>query len=329
MSVGPWGSGSFGTGLFSASPFYDTKTLIDSVLKDTGHSNPTNETVKRAVCLNFLNNRYAQISTLQHWDWLYQEYDFLFKEPYSTGTISLTKGSQNVTGTGTAWNANVTPNCVLYISSRNETYLISEVTSNSTLVLEGQFAGEDLTDVNYEIIKPIYTMPSNLEHVQGIQVDGYGKMVPMGRQEFTRFKQHNPGLSGAPRRYTEIARRSDNVRLLEVYPAPDINYTARLYYGVNIQKLVDEDGNVPLIPDRHRVVLYYGALADMYAYLRDATMSEKYTGEFMVSLNNMRSDSQLTDSRIQFQQGRNYKQRRARRTRRSRSYSASDFAKEE
>lgn len=328
MSVGPYGSGSFGTGLFSAAPFYTVKGIIDSVLKDTGHSNPANETIKRAACLNFINNRYAQISTLQHWSWLYQEYDFLFKEPYSTGTISLEKGSQTVTGTGTAWNANVVPNCILWLPTLDQTYLISEVTSNSTLVLEGQFAGEDVSDLNYEILKPIYSMPSNLEHVQGIQVDGIGKMIPMGRQEFTRFKQHNIGLSGAPRYFTEIARRNDNVRLIEVFPAPDKNYTSRLYYGVNIQPLSDSDSSLPLIPDRHRVTLYYGALSDMYAYLRDASMSEKYSAEFQLSLNNMRNDTQLTDSRIQFQQGRNYKQRSRRRSR-GFSYSASDFAKED
>lgn len=326
MSVGPWGSGAFGTDEFSSSPFYNSSTLIDAILRSTGHATPSTESTKRAAIIDFLNNRYAMVSTLQHWNWLYQEVDTLFKEPYSTGTIDLEKGSQDVTGTGTVWSTNVVPNNVLYVKSRNETYLISEVTSQTALVLEGQFAGEDTTDEEYEIIKPIYTMPSDLEHIQGIQVDGVGKMIPKGRQEFTRLKQSFPGMTGAPRYFTEIGRRSDGVRLLEVFPAPDQNYTARLFYGVNITKLTDSTDSKPLIPDRHRQVLFLGGLADFYAYLRDIAMSEKYETLFQQSLVNMRNDMQLTDSKIQFQQGRNYKQR-TRRRRVGYSYSAEDLAK--
>jgi hypothetical protein len=169
-------------------------------------------------------------------------------------------------------------------------------------------------------------MPADLETIVAIQVDGVGKMVPKGRQEFLRLKQNFPGLTGAPRYFTEIARRSDGVRLLEVFPAPDQNYTARLSYGVNITKLSDSTDSKPLIPDRHRQVLFLGGLADFYAYLRDITLSEKYEALFQASLTNMRNDVQLTDSKIQFQQGRNYKQRGRRRAR-GFSISASDFAK--
>jgi hypothetical protein len=329
MSIGPYGSGSFGTGIFSATPFYTGASLIDAVLRDTGHSNPTTETIKRAVVLDFLNNRYAFVSTLQHWGWLYQEVDTIFREPYSDGTINVTENSQSVVGVGTSWNANAANNNVLYVKSRGETYLISTIGSNAAMTIEGQYAGVTDTDLDYEILKPIYTMPSDLEHIQGIQVDGVGKMVPVGRQEFARLKQHQPGLTGAPRYFTEIARRNDNVRIIEVFPAPDKNYTARLFYGVNIQRLTDATSSLPLIPDRHRMVLYYGALSDMYSYLRDATMAERYGNEFQMALNNMRNDRQLTDSRIIFQQGRNYKQRSSGRRTRGYSYSASDLARED
>lgn len=327
MSIGPYGDGSFGTQEFSSSPFYTTPTLIDAILQNTGHSTPSQETAKRIVALNFINNRYSLISTSQHWDWLYQEVDFLFKEPYSTGTLTLTKGSQTVIGVGTAWSVNVTPNNTLYIPTLNQTYLILSVESSTSLTLEAAFAGEDATEVPYFVLKNIYTMPSDLENVQSLQIDTVGELIPLGRQELVRLKQDFTGQTNPPRVFTEIARRSDGVRLIEVYPSPERNYTGRLHYGVNISKLADETDDVPLIPDRHRAVLYYGGLADMYAYLRDSTMSAKFEDLFQLAVLNMRNDTKITDSKIQFQPARNYRNNGRRRFRRS--ISASDFARED
>jgi hypothetical protein len=330
MSIGPYGDGSFGTGEFSSSPFYSTAGLIDAILRASGHSTPATQTAKRAFCLDALNNRYSVVTTSQHWDWLYQEVDTLFKEPEETGTVNMTNRSQSVVGVSTVFSANVVPNNVLSIPTRNETYLISTVESNTALTLEGQFAGETEEDLAYKIIKPIYTMPSDLETIQSIQLDGVSwEMVPVGRQEFTRIKQHNPGQVGPPRWYTEIARRTDGVRLIEIYPAPDKDYSARLHYGVNISKLSDSADDYPLLPDRHRAILYYGGLADMFGYLRDATMMAANEDRFQLALANMRNDTKITDSRIQFQPKRNYRNRTGRRNRRRRSYSASDLAQED
>jgi len=327
---GPFGSSSFGSGPFSGSPFYNTKTLIDAVLQNTGHSKPATEVAKRAAVLNFLNNRYSIISTTQHWDWLYQEVDTLFKEPYQVGTLNLTKGQQAITGNGTSWSANLIPYNFIVIPSRNETYMIQTIESNVALTMEGQYAGETDTEIGYIAIKPVYRMPDDLESIQSIQVDNVGELVPMGRQEFARVKQSMPGQTGMPRCFTELYRRAeDNVRYIEIYPAPDKNYTARLHYGVNILKLDDNEDSIPLVPDRHRAILYYGALADMYAYMRDVNLTVTAEANFNAALLNMRNDTKITDSRIQFTQKRNYRNRSNRRKSVRVSYSPSDFAREE
>lgn len=329
MSTGPFGSGSFGTGVFANTPFYNTKTLIDEILRATSHSTPDRETAKRAVVLAAINNRYAFVTTKQHWNWLYQEVDFLFKEPYAEGTVSLTKGSQSVVGVGTAFTANAEQNNILSVVHRNETYLISSVETGEALTLEGRFAGEDQDDVACKIIKSIYTMPSDLESVQSILVDNVGELLPKGTQEFARIKASDTGRTGAPRFFTEVGRRqADGVRLIEVYPAPDRHYTARLHYGVNVMRLTDSIDSSPLIPGRHRMILFYGALADFARNgLRDTVLAGENDSLFWAALTNMLNDKQLTDSRVQIQPLRNYRNRRARRG--QISYSTSDFAKEE
>lgn len=331
MSPGPFGSGAFGTGVFSSSPLYSTKDLIDAILRHTGHSNPDTETNKRAAVLGFLNNRYATVTTKRQWDWLYQSVDINFKAPYETGTLSLTQNSESVTGVGTVWSSNVVPNNYLVPTGRNERYLIETVDSQTTLTLQGQYAGDTATDVAYKIVKPVVELPSDCEHVQGIVLgESLGKLVPLGLQEMRRKQAHDLSRVGVPVYFTEVGRRAeDGVRHIEIWPAPDKDYVAQLNYGVNIMALEDSASNYPLIPDRHRVVLYYGGLADMYMFLRDPTNFQLAQANHLAALQNMFNDTQITDSRLILQPARNYRNGR-RRSRRLKTFmDRADFSREE
>ena len=298
--TGPYGTGSFGTSTFGNSPLFTTEGLIDAVLRDTGHSNPSSETNKRLAVLGFLNNRYAQVSTKRHWNWLYQTTDFLLKGPYQTGTIDVTNRSSTVTGNGTNFSANLVPNNVLVVGGRSDRYVIESVEAADSLTLEGEYAGDDATASSYMALKPIYTAPSDLEAIQSIVLgDNLGELVPLGTQEFRRKQSRDLTLTGVPGWFTEVGRRSqDGVRTFEVWPAPDKDYACQINYGVNIQKLEDSDSNFPLIPDRYRVVLYYGAMAEMYLFQRNPESSLLMEKKFEQLFMGMLGDGQLTDSKL-------------------------------
>lgn len=328
--TGPFGSGSFGTSEYGNSPLYTTKSLIDAVLRDTGHANPSTETNRRIAVLGFLNNRYATVTTKRSWDWLFQTIDFQFDAPYETGTIDVTSRSETVNGNSTFWNSNVVPNNVLTINGKDDRFIIEDISSNVILTLEGEYVGDTESALGYKIIKPIYTAPSNCEHLQSVILHGSNiELLPKGTQEFRRIQANNPTLTGIPRFFTEVGRRSqDGIRTFEVYPAPDMDYSVQLNYGVNIQKLQDEDGNYPLIPDRHRVVLYYGAMAEMYMFQRDPESAAMFEKKFERALLDMQGDSQLTDSKLQYaaKRGRTGVRKRSRY---DVAWSRSDFGKED
>lgn len=256
--------------------------------------------------------------------------DILLRGPEQNGFVNLVEASQEVVGVGTNFSSLDMPYQVLSIPSKNETYMISKIEAANKLQIEGQYSGPSDNNIGFKILRSIYEMSSDVEDIQSFQIDRIGEIIPMGRQEFFRLKQSVPGQTGLPRIFTEVSRRaSDGVINVEVYPAPDKNYTARLAYGVQVKQLQDSETSFPFVPDKHRIVLYYGALADMYAYLRDATMTARADGLFMDSLLNMRNDTKLTDSKIQFQPSRNYKNRRLRRRSGRLSYSPGDFARED
>lgn len=309
---GPFGTGAFGTGVFSNSPLFSTADLITAVLRHTGHSSPTTETNKRAMVLDFINNRYARVTSSRHWDWLYQTLDSQLEAPYETGTVALTEGSQVVTGSGTAFSANLVPNNVFIPSGRQETYVVSTVDSATQFTLEGEYAGDTASGVSYQVVKPIFTLPANCEHVQSIVLDGVGELIPIGTQELRRKQASAAVLVGVPRYFSEVGRRAaDGLRTVEVWPAPGERYAIQLSYGVQIMKLEDSSDNYPLIPDRHRVVLYYGALSEMYRYMSNQAKAESAERDFIQTLVAMQNDSQLTDSRYILQPARNYRNRGA------------------
>lgn len=308
---GPFGSGSFGTSIFSNQPFYTSKGLIDAILRDTSHGDPSRETIKRQVVLGMINNTYSKAATLRDWDWLYQTEDFNFDAPWSLGTINVTQNSEVVTGTGTAFSANVVPNNALVVSNRDERYIIESVESQTGLTLEGRFAGETATEQEFSIIKPIYRAPAHLDAIQSIVLQGFNEMEPMGTQEFRRIQAKNISLTGIPRYYTEVGRRAqDGRRMFEIYPAPDQAYIAQLNFSVNLMRLEDSDANFPLIPDRYRALLYFGGMAQFQAYLSQPEKATYYENKHNEMLVTMLTDSKLTDSRLMFQPSRNYRNRR-------------------
>jgi hypothetical protein len=312
MTTGPFGTGGFGSIPFSTSPLFNTKTLIDEILRATNHKNPSQETSRRLVVLGFLNNRYARVTSSKHWDWLNGSVDFELFEPYQTGTVSLTQGSESVTGVGTAFNVNVIPDNKLVVG--DYVNLITTVNSATGLTLESAFAGVDQSAASYQIIKSIYRLPGDLEHLKSLSIDRYGKLVPIGIQDMRRKQNADPGLTGVPRYYTELFRRpADGVRTMEIFPAPDERMNAHLDYNIQIIKLQDDVSSYPLIPDRHRVVLYYGALADMYQFMKDPTNFGLAEGAFKETYFQMLNDQQLTDSSLIISTARDYRFRRPRR----------------
>lgn len=312
MSVGPYGSGSFGTVPFSNTPLFNSRTLIDSVLRDTGHSNPSTETAKRLAVLGFLNNRYARITSARHWDWLNQDLDYTFEGAINDSmTVTATQGSEVITGLGTNWDSSLVGRKIIISNYVN---FITKVNSTTELEVEGEWSGPTGSTYTYRITKSIYQLPADCEHVKSINLDRIGEMVPVGVQEFDRKKQYRPDYIGIPMWYTEIARRAeDGVRLIEVYPHPDIKYNVHLNYNVQIMALQDSENSFPLIPDRYRVILYYGALSEMFRYLRDTTNSQLAEADYQRTLITMQNDTQLTDSKYIIQPGRDYKSRRRRR----------------
>jgi hypothetical protein len=307
-SSSSFGSGVFGSSALGTQPFFNTSSLIDAILYATGHGSPANETSKRRAITQFINNKYQEIITGTHWRWLKAAYDVNFEAPYDTGTISVTNGDYTVTGASTSWNAgNVTAKRLLWLNSSETVYHVASLTNSTSLELESEFSEDTASAQEYVIVKSQYQLPKETDHIVSMIVDSQYKMVPVGLQDFREIVSRDPTRLDRPQYFT-LARRDtdDDSVYIEVWPSPDKQYQVHIDYTVRIAYLEDDTDCYPIIPDRFRAVLYYGALAEFYQFLRDPSNSQLARNDYMTFLNQMRNDTQLTDDRFKIQSAKNY-----------------------
>lgn len=96
--------------------------------------------------------------------------------PYATGTIALTQGSTAVTGTGTAFSANVAPGARL-LGPDGRTYTVAAVASATGLTLTSAYLGATVSGAGYKIFAVANSLAAvanavNLYSSDGVTVAG-------------------------------------------------------------------------------------------------------------------------------------------------------------
>lgn len=330
-STTSFGSGTFGSSALGTQPFFNISSLLDAVLYATGHSTPATETTKRRAILQYVNNRYQDICMGTHWRWLKAAYDFNLEAPYSTGTVTVTLGDTAVTGVGTDWSLlPISAKDLFFVDGSSVVYHVSTRDSSTALTLETEFSEDTSADTGYMIARNQYKLPKETDHLVSFIVNSQDKMIPLGIADFRRVQSSQAGLTGQPKYYTMSRRDTDDDAVyIEVYPSPDKKYQCHIDYTVRIAYLIDSTDCYPIIPDRYRAVLYYGALAEFYQFLRDPSGSQLNENLYRSFLNQMRNDTQQTDDRFVLIPERDYRNRLPRVRHFNGTTTIDDFGREE
>lgn len=301
----PLGSGPFGTDPFGSTPFFTNSSVIDAVLKTTGHGNPAQEVTKRSSITTFMNNRYQEIIMGRYWRWLQNRYDFTFLAQYQTGTFSAVNNSAVIQGYGVQWDATLIGQSFQEVGI-DAIYKIKDVPAQDQLTLETPWAEPTVSPIldsnlvahgsDYVIAMNTYKLPSDVEQVKNIVVDSSLMLRLIGVEDFRAIQYNDPLRLGRPQVATLVKSNTDEgSSFIEIYPSPDRMYNVELDYNVKIVKLGD-DTNYPVIPDQYRAVLYWGALADFFTItLRDPTSGDRAEARFQKFLRDMQGDRQQTE----------------------------------
>ena len=80
---------------------------------------------------------------------------------YKTGTVAITNGSATVTGTGTAWLANVSAGQFFGVDGDGVFYTVASVVSDTSLTLSANYGGTTGSGKTYSIVRD-YTSPDSI-----------------------------------------------------------------------------------------------------------------------------------------------------------------------
>lgn len=316
-------------GNFSSPRFANSKTLIDQVL--VAVSKGKTNAPSRELVLEMMNHRYLQLLKGRQWRFLRKETVIDFQKPYSLGALTLTEGSyvaeelidlQNIVdGIIPAADFNATMLGQRFKLNSNSSslhqtdYRIGKIVNPKKLEFTTKFTGPNVTDHSFTILFDRYSLDEKVLEIHSMVLQSNGEMVGLRRQEFNEKRDANPSMSGIPRYYTLLEQDTDNGQFeIEVWPAPDRRYSATIDFTIRPVRLEDDETSMPLIPDYHLDVLYYGTLCDIYRNLNDPANRDDARKDYERSWGTMASDKMMVDDRPRVMNNNRYFAKNGRRT---------------
>jgi len=241
--------------------------------------------------------------------------------PYSTGTVDVTKGSQTLTGNGTAWDANndfsvanVRVGGKFKIDSDETIYEVTAVNGATDVTVDLPYRRETDTAVGYEYWEDEYDLASDfLKPLDHRHFDSYREIEIMDRREYRRlFTRRTTTGEVVACTIFDRAFSGDTTprRRIGVWrPPSEADYIPYAYVTSNFAVASDgtekaqlvSDTDEPIVPlyARHAIVLY--ALGTWY---RDKKNDDRATGafnEYQSILNRLETDVEIGSRRPQIQ----------------------------
>lgn len=245
--------------------------------------------------------------------WLERTGHIITMAPYTTGTVSIAKGSTTLTGASTVW---TTTNSYGVANARTsgkielgtgDVYTISTVAASSITLNQRYVASEDLdAGSSYTYFEDEYALPSDF-----LKPVDYGcfslalKFPIIGRNDFRR-RYPAPRMGGIPEACTILDKAfvttSTQPLTVQFYPYPSTNLLIPFEYitknlavssaGVEAANM-SADSDEPQLPVRYRSALVSYAIAKWYRDKKDDARAGAAEAEYEGAVTRI-----VTDQRI-------------------------------
>lgn len=236
---------------------------------------------------------------------------------YTTGTLTATKGSTTIAGSGTLWNtsndfsvANMRVGGKIQISGGNEVFEITAVASDTSATINSKFTEDTVSGASYKYFEDEYALASDF--LKPIDIQQFSDRISIdliGRTEFRRRYPRNY-LTGRPTVATLIDRSPSGnttpVRKVRFHRSPDKAYT--IPYSYVTENLVvsntgtgqidfSADDDEPIVPKRYRYIIIVKALYWWYRDKKDDTRSGEVLQEYGSLMARAMGDTEIGSSR--------------------------------
>lgn len=288
------------------------KDIVDEVTRRSRQNE--DDDVTRNKIKGYVNMRLAEVSGRQKWKWRKQRRTMQIIGKYETGTVATTNGSRSIVFTG----ASITEDFKgrgIFIGSDEESYrMISVDVANQSAILDTYYNGTTSASTTFKVFKDAYGLWPDFEGFDDI-VSHYRRrpIFRKGPSQIQEMTNRAPRVEGKVRCVTTAGLKNyegipmgpmvmgedfmgnPKSKRMVIYPAiADENYILPITYIKKMESL-DADDDEPLMPVEDRIILVYGALADLYETLKDNDAFTIWEQKFAQKLQQMLSDHQEDD----------------------------------
>lgn len=251
--------------------------------------------------------------------WAERSARLLVRAQYTTGTVTIARGSTTLTGTSTVWTttddfsiANARANGKIRIAGNLTPYVVSSVGGAGSITLSSMFTESSVTDGTYIYYEDEYDLATDF--LRPVDIQRFSDQVPIdliGRTEFRRRYPTNsvPGrVSVATLVDYAPSGNTTPIRRVRFHPPPSTAMTVPYTYitanlavssagvaATSLSAATDE----PIVPLRYRHVIVLHALSSWYRDKKDDTRSEQAKAEYTDAMLRIMGDVEIGASRPQ------------------------------
>jgi len=241
--------------------------------------------------------------------------------PYTTGTVSITKGSTTLTGVSTLWTTlnafgvdNVRPTGKIVINGTAPIYEISNVVGAGSIDLTSAYVGTTVSGGTYSYFEDEYDLSVNFLRPLDMQFfDTQNEITLVDR---TRFRRNYPSnhITGKPVVACILDRAyvsgTTPVRRVAFYKPPDANYSIPYSFVTNklavtaasvAQQSLINDTDEPIVPFQYRHAIVLHALYNWYRDKKDDKRSEQARTDYIDLILRISGDTEIGERRPSMQ----------------------------
>lgn len=253
--------------------------------------------------------------------WAEREATLILRPRYTTGTVSIDRGSTTLTGVSTAWTtaddfgvAAARAGGKVTIAGTSPIYRVGAVGGATSITLASSYVGADVAaGASYTYFEDEYALASDFLRPLGAQFfDDNRDIQIVPRAEFRERIARN-FAAGRPRIATivdqEVSGNTTPVRKLVVSAVPDAYMLVPYQYVTSnlvrssagaAQASFSADADEPIVPRRYRMAIVLHALYHWYRDKKDDARSQEARAEYVDLMSRIAGDSEIGANRPRF-----------------------------
>ena len=233
--------------------------------------------------------------------WLERTAQLRTHATYTTGTVAISVGSQNLTGTSTLWNtnnsygeANARTTGKMLLEGTTDIYPITTVTSDTAITLGNKYVGSAaLSGATYTYFEDTYDLASDFLRPVDFQFFSQAYNITLLPRDEFRRRFPRPSVQGNPQFACLLdlapSGNTSPIRRVQFYPYPTTTLVIPYTYITNAVGVsaagaaltsLSSDTDEPLVPLRYRHAIIYHALYHWYRDKRDDARSQEAKAEY-------------------------------------------------